>query len=554
MKFTRILNLKEKIFFFLLIVIFAGSILSWGGIFYFSKTKAAPKFGGEYIEGIVGQPLHVNPIISQSNNADEDLTQLVFSSLLKYEKDGQLVPDLAERFEISEDKTTYTFYLKKNVFWHDGEALKADDIAFTINLISDPAFKSPLRSNWQGIETRILDDYAISFQIKTPYAGFLSNLSFGILPKHIWESISPEQFSLTDLNLQPIGSGPYKYNSYQKDSKGNIISYKLVSNPSFYDGKPYISKITFNFYPDDESVIAAYNTKEIMGISSITPQKISDIKLLQSTQIHKFNVPRYFAVFFNQTKSLPLSHDEVREALDLATDKDEIVKKVLNDNGNPVYSPILPGMVGHTTEIERNNFDLDRANKILDDNGWNKGEDGFRAKNGSSLEFDLVTTDWIELVQTAEVLTEQWGKIGAKVNVQSYSISDIQQNYIRPREYDALLFGQVMGSDPDPYSFWHSTQKRDPGLNLSLFGDSNTDKLIENGRTEFDVEKRAAIYGEFQNLLLKEIPAIFLYSPDYIYPVNKKLRGIEIENLISPSKRFSSFNTEYINTKRIWKN
>lgn len=547
------LNFKEKLIFYSLLFILIGSAIGWGIVFYHSKTNIAPDYGGEYIEGIVGQPQHINPIISQSNNSDEDLVQLIYSGLLKYDGQGKLVNDLAENYEISDDKTLYTFHLKKNAVWHDGQPLTASDVMFTVKLISDPTYKSPLRSNWQGIETDITDDYTITFKIQGQYVGFLNNLTFGILPKHIWESVSPEKFSLTDLNLEPIGTGPYKYSSIQKDSNGNIISYKLAANPSYFDGKPYISKITFNFYSDDDDILKAYNSKEIMGIDSVSPQKVPEIKLAQSTATHKFNIPRYFAMFINQTKSVVLSDDNVRNALAYAANRQEIIDKILSGSGQPVYSPILKGMIGYTEDIDKRDFSLDKANKILDDAGWTKGDDGFRSKNGTPLQFTLITTDWPELVQTAEILKDQWAKAGVNVAINTYSISDIQQNYIRPREYDALLFGQVLGADPDPYSFWHSSQKRDPGLNLSLFGDSNTDKLIEQGRVEFDPKKREDIYINFQKQLLAEMPAIFLYSPDYIYPVNKKVQGIDIENLIAPARRFADASHWYIKTKRVWK-
>lgn len=534
-------------------MILAGSLVGWGAIIYYSKTTPVADYGGEYIEGIVGQPSHINPVISGSNNTDEDMVQLMYSGLLQYDSQGRLETDLAESYEVSDDKTAYTIHLRKDALWHDGVSLSASDVLFTLNLISDPAYKSPLRGNWQGVETNLIDESTIAFRTKTPYAGFLNNLTFGILPKHIWESVEPDKFGLTDLNLRPIGSGPYKYQSFQKDSKGNIITYKLVANPSYYKGKPYISKVTFDFYPDDDSVVNAYNTKEIMGISSITPQKIAQIKAPQSTAVHKFNLPRYFAVFFNQTKNFALASDEVREALSYVTDRQEIIDAVLGGNGNPVYNPILPGMIGYNEETPRQNYDLQKANEILDAHNWTRGEDGFRSKNGKTLEFTITTTDWEELVKTADILRSQWEKVGAKVHVNAYSISDVQQNYIRPREYEALLFGQVLSADPDPYSFWHSSQKRDPGLNLSLFGSDDTDTLIEDGRIEFDEEKRVAIYKEFQEKLNQEIPAIFIYSPRYSYPVNKKVQGINTQNLVSPSKRFFNINEWYIKTKRVWK-
>ena len=539
--------------FYLLLLIFITSLVAWGTITFFSKTKAVPNYGGEYIEGVVGQPMNINPILAPSNDIDSDITQIIYNGLLKYDSEGKLVPDLAESYDISDDKTQYTFHLRHGITWHDGQPFTATDVLYTVNLISDPNYKSPLRANWQGIETNSIDDYTISFKIKTPYAGFLNNLAFGVMPKHIWEAVEPDKFGLTDLRLEPIGTGPFKYSSFQKDSKGNILSYKLIANPNYYEGKPYISKITFNFYIDENSALDAYNRKEIMGLSSLSSQKIAQIKNQKSSTVHKFHIPRYFSVFINQTKSVPLANDDVREALSYATDRDEIIQKVLGGNGEPVYFPILPGMIGYSADLEHRSFDLDKANEILDKGGWTRGDNSARSKGGVPLTINLATTDWDELSSTADILKEQWEKAGFQINIGKYSVSDVQQNYIRPREYEALLFGQVSSGDPDPYSFWHSTQKKDPGLNLSLYGDSTSDKLIEDGRIEFDAQKRADIYAEFQKALEKESPAIFLYSPLYIYPVNKSVRGIDTQMLVLPSKRFCDVNHWYMKTKRIWK-
>jgi len=523
-------------------------------LIYISKTKTIPKFGGEYIEGIAGQPQYINPVISKSNTTDEDLAQLIYSGIFKYDNEGKLINDLAESYEISEDKKLYTIHLKEGVLWHDGIPFTANDVLFTFNIIVDPAYKSPDRFNWDGVTANVLDNRTIVFQTEHIYVGLLNNLTFGILPKHIWEPIGPDKFFLTDLNLQPIGTGPYKFSPpIQKDSRGNIISYKLVANPNYFGGKPYISKITFNFYQDDETLIDRFNQKEIMGINSVTAQEMKSIKLIQSVNFHQFSTLRYLAVFFNKTKSVPLAYKEVREALALSTNREEIVREVLDNKADIIYSPILHEMNGFTEDFKKYEFNLDQANKILDDAGWARGEDGIRSKNEIKLEFNLITLNTPELVKTAEFLKNQWEKIGIRVNINSYSGFDIQQNYIRPREYDAVLFGHSMTNIPDLFSFWHSSEKKDSGKNLSLFGDNTTDKLIEESRIEFDEQKRNELYKQFQQKLAEEIPAIFLYSPDYIYPVNKSVRGIEIKNISSASKRFSNIEKWYIKTKRVWK-
>jgi len=546
------LTLKEKFYFYFLVFILFASLLSWGIISYYSKTEAIAKNGGEYIEGIVGQPRYINPMISAYNNTDKDLSRIIFSNLFEYDANGKLQNDLAESYEISEDKTTYTVHIRQDVFWHDGEKLTAEDILFTAKIISDPSYKIPIRSNWSGIETNIIDDYTIVFKTENPFVGFLNTLTFGIMPKHLWESISPEKFTLTDLNLNPIGSGPYKFNSFQKDSNGNIISYKLIANPKYYKHKPYISKLNFIFHTE-EDIIEAYNSKEIMGLNSISAQKVSEIKKIQSTNLHKIDVPWYFAVFFNQNKSVPLAYAEVRRALAHATNRQEIIDDVFNGNAQKSFSPFLPSMPSYTDDINKFDFDTETANKIFEDNGWKKGDDGVRVKDDTRVEFNLVVIDQPDLIRIGEIIKNQWEAVGARVNINAFSVFDIQQNHIRPREYDALLFGQGLGGHLDPYPFWHSSMRKDPGLNLSVFESSSIDKLIEDGRIEFDEEKRNSIYQEFQKKLAEEVPAIFLYNPSYLYPVNKSIRGNEIQFITNPSERFSDIENWYLKTKRVWK-
>ncbi len=536
-----------------LLLVITFSLIAWLGTFYLNLTKPIAKVGGEYIEGSVGQPFYVNPLLSQTSEADSDLTQLVYSGLFKYDNNGNAVPDLAESFTVSQDQRQYTVKLRKNAHWQDGKEITAEDIFFTFNILQDPAYKSPLRQSWQGVDVSVSNDHEIVFTLKNPYVGFLENLTIGILPKHVWENIAPEKFALADYNLHPIGSGPFMFSDFQKDSQGSILTYHLKAFKDFYAGSPYISNFTFNFYADDDALIAAYNKKEVMGMNSIAPEKIGSIKNVKSTDIHELIIPRYFSVFFNQTKSVVLADDNVRIALNSSVDRKEIISSVLRGKGVALSSPFFPQMDGYNDQVQVSK-NIDQANKILDDAGWKKeaGSD-FRKKNNVTLEFELVTTDWPELSQTAELLKTQWQKVGAKLNVKILTVSDLQQNYIRTREYDSLLFGQAITFNPDLYSFWHSSQKRDPGLNLSLFDNSQADGILESVRQEPDESKRVDSYKKFQELLAKEVPAVFLYGPTYLYPVNNSVHGMTIQNINMPADRFVDVSKWYVKTKRILK-
>ncbi|MFA5871810.1 MAG: peptide ABC transporter substrate-binding protein [Parcubacteria group bacterium] len=552
-KISQFLTNKERIYIGILCIAVAASLVATVIGFYLHFTKAVAVPGGEYSEAVVGQPMFVNPILAPGNDVDQDLCELIFSSLFKYDADGKLAPDLVESYEISDDKLTYTLKLKSGVKWHDGETFSSDDVLFTIQAIQDPAFKSPLRQSWQGVGVEAVDESTINFILTTPYVFFLNNLTVGILPRHIWEGVPPSNFILADYNLRPVGTGPYEFSDIAKDNEGNILNFQLIANDDYYDQKPYIKSFNLSFYFDEDSAIDAYNKKQVFGIGYISPSKLTDLKSRRSSNIHSINIPRYYAVFFNQQRSKVMADRDVRKALSLATDRKTIVDQVLKGEGKEIFSPIPPGTFGYTDDVKKFDFDIEKANKALDDAGWKRGDDGVRKKNDLVLEINLVTTDWPDLVATADILKNQWEAIGARVNLEELGVSDIQQNFIRPREYDALLFGQVLGIDPDPYAFWHSSQTRDPGLNLSLYSNPDVDKLLEKIRQETDEAQRLGDYKKFQQDITDDIPALFLYSPNYLYVTNGKVQGIGINSMVTPDKRYANVEQWYVKTKRVKK-
>jgi len=511
---------------------------------------------------MVGFPRYINPILAQTNDVDRDIAKVVFSGLLKYNSEGKLEPDLAEKYSISPDGKTYTFSLKKNIKWHDGEKLLADDVIWTVQAIQNPDYKSPLRMSWRGVEVEKIDDFTFSFKLSNVYAPFLNNLTFGILPKHIWEKISSTNFPLAEYNLKPIGSGPYKFKEIQKDKAGTIKSLKLEAWSDYYFKEPYIKTIVFKFFKDEDSAIGAYNIKEVDGLNFISAANLS--KLKNNFNLNKFILPRYFAVFFNQTQSKVLSDKNVRQALAYGVNKDELIEKALSSQAQIINLPLPEIIFQPPPNLKTYNFNLEEAAKILDEAKWlqkdgtnlrEKTIDAANLHENLALEFSLMTVDTPELIQVANLLKSNWEKIGAKINLEIKSIAEIQEN-IRNRQYQALLFGEVLGLNPDLFAFWHSSQKKDPGLNLSLYDNKEADKLLEEIRQELNEETRNQKYEQFQKLILEDLPAIFLYSPVYLYPVSKNIKVDEPDKLkiISiPSERFSKIENWYIETERVWK-
>ncbi|MCG2809229.1 MAG: ABC transporter substrate-binding protein [Candidatus Portnoybacteria bacterium] len=530
---------------------------------YWFQTQSVPKSGGKYTEGILGQPRYINPVLAQTNDADRDLVRLVFSGLFKYDGQGNLIPDLARDYTVETDGLTYNVFLKENVFWHNGEPLKADDVIFTIKTIQNPEYRSPLKVNWQGVVIEKVDDLTIRFKLNNVYAPFLHNLTVAILPKHLWSGISAQNFALAEYNLKPIGSGPYQFEKLIKDKDGKVVSIELIRNEQFYlqsdsngEIKPFIEKIALKFYNSQTALIEAKQKGQIDGLSFLPAKDQTDLE--SNLNIHQISLPSYYALFFNQTKSKPLADKTVRLALAHSVDKGEIINQVLNGQGVSVNSPLLEGWPSWTSETKVYDFSPEHARNILEAEDWkDTDEDGFREKTIDDeevkLEIGLLTTNWPELRQTAEMIKGYWEEIGVKVNLSIVDAASVQQDYIRPREYDALLFGEVLGADPDPFAFWHSSQKKDPGLNLALYQNDDADKLLEDARQVMDQEIRTQKYVEFQKTLTENIPAIFLYSATYLYPVVEKIKGISIERITDHSQRFSQVEDWYIKTKRVEK-
>ena len=521
--------------------------------YWFSITYAGPDFGGNFTEGLVGEPRFINPLLL-SNDTDRDLAQLIYSGLLKNDGQGNFIPDLAESFSISDDGLIYKFNLRKNVRWHDGSRFSADDVIFTVKTAQNQDFSSPQRINWQGVEAIKINDFSLEFKLKNPYIQFINNLSLGILPAHLWQEVRPSNFILYELNLKPVGAGPYKFFKLKKDKSGRITSYELMADKNYFLGRPYIDSIEFKFYSTEEELIQSFNLSGVNSLSGLSPVNLKSLRFPGKVKIQKIKIPRYFAVFLNQNQSDALSDKNIRLAMAHSVNKDKIIE-ILNGGGIKAESPILPEIFNaFAGGVKKYGYNPDFARQILENSNWqDKDGNGFREKNEKQLEVELVIPLKKDLVEIGNQLKKDWEEIGVKVNTVNVPILELLQNYIQPRTYQILLFGEVLNLEPDPFSYWHSSQKKDPGLNLALYDSKGADKLLEEARQTLNPVARAGKYKDFQNLVIEDLPAIFLYSPNYIYPQAKKIKGFEDKLLGLPSERFANIEKWYIETRRIIK-
>ena len=547
---------KERRVFFVLVGILLVSALWMLNDINQNISEKIPVQGGVVSEGILGTPRFVNPVLA-SSDADKDVVMLVYSGLMRKSNDGSLVSDLADGYEISEDGLTYTFFLRDDLYFHDGAVLTADDVVFTIEAIKDPIIKSPHRGDWDGIVVEKVDNKTIRFHLKQTYASFLENTTLGIMPKHIWED-SP--IELSEANNNPVGSGPYKISKVNKQSSGVVESYELKAFKDFALGEPYITKINLKFYSNEERLVSALRGGAISQASSISPEN-AEVLAERGYTIEASVLPRIFGLFLNQNQKQLFTDKKIVEAIDKGIDKDRIVRQVLEDYGTSIDSPVPQNLlkpIEEATFTEKISRDerIAQAREILISDGWEANENGILEKGEDDkerLEFIISTGNAEELVRTAELVQEDLSDIGMLVEVRTFEVGNLNQTIIRPRKYDVLLFGQIVSSETDLFAFWHSSQRNDPGLNVSMYTSSTVDELLEEAFVTVDIDERKAKYRKFEQEIQQDRPAVFLYSPELIYVISNRVKGLDIENISSPSDRFRDIHMWYIKEDKIWK-
>ncbi len=507
-----------------------------------------PARGGTYEEGLVGVPRFINPVLAVSDT-DRDLVRLVYAGLLRETPSGDTVPDLAQTYEVSEDQKTYTFTLRDDIFFHDGEPVTAADVVFTVLLAQNPAIKSPRRANWEGVSVVAIDERTVMFTLRSPYAPFIENLSLGIIPRHLWETVSPEEFQFSTLNTAPIGAGPYEVTRMRVSSSGVPTSIELAAFTKSH-AVPYISKLRFSFFQDAEALHTALLEDRNLAGHSVLPDELLD------REVHEAILGRIFAVFYNQNRNDIFAETAVRAALDAALDKESLVATLVDGYGSVLTGPLPPKEIVRTISATSSDQRLSEAARLLAAAGWTKGDDGvFMKKNKTTskrLQFSLVTSNAPELKRAAEEVAATWRQLGVEVDTQFFEANDLQQEIIRPRKYDALLFGEAIGRDLDLFAFWHSSQRNDPGLNIALYVNTAVDALLSEARTEQDPATRRARIESAAASIENEFAATFLYAPHFVYAVPSAVQGLSLGTITMPSDRFIGIENWYLSTERVW--
>ncbi len=526
------------------------SIASVTGLYALQQSilVVVPSYGGTLTEGVVGSPRFINPLLAISD-ADRDLAVLTYAGLMGLSGSGALTPILAENYSVSSDGKVYTFILRKDAKFSDGSPVTSADVLYTVQKAQDSELKSPEYASWSGVGAFAVDAHTIRFTLSKPYAPFLSLTTLGILPARLWQNISNEEFPFSTLQTKPIGAGPFIVSSVSRDSSGLVQRVTLEANAQYVLGRPYLNSMVLNFYLHTEDLTRAHVSGAIESAHDIiAPNALTA------------PYARIFGVFFNPNEKQVFARAEVRKALSFAIDRQAIVDTVLGGYASAIAGPMPPGSRVTQAPVPENDDATSAAVNILQGAGW--VYDGVArvwklklksASGGQTLDTITIRTSNVpELRTIASAVKQDWEKLGVPVIIELYEPGDLSQNVIRPRKYDALLYGMVIGRDQDIYAFWSSQERNDPGLNISLYANKTVDALLNEARTSPDVRARTAGLQKIEDLIAADYPAAFIYSPDFTYVVPRDLYGVVLPQMVTPSDRFAGVAQWYRETDRVW--
>ncbi len=514
------------------LVMFFSVIWQWQNL-QSNYQKLNPEPGGTFVEGIVGMVTNINPIFAL-DGPDAAAAKLIFNGLLYYDERGQLVNDLAENVEISEDGTRYTIRVRSDVQWHDGVAFTSEDVAFTFRAIAHPDTRSPLNTSWRDVTILTPDKQTVIFILPNPFSPFLNSLTTAIVPRHILEPFGFSGLRPAEFNQAPVGTGPFRFS--RLDSLKNEVT--LVANDKYYRGRPKLDRFIIKTYPDYQIMSEAYSEGVLVAMVDQPFGDSSDPENQSSRSVHSVNISSTVFGFYNNSRAA-LTDPAVRRALTVGIPRRQIVSS-LNYQFSLSNSPLLPSQLGYNHELVQPKYDQAAARQTLEAAGWVAGSDGIRVKNGLRLGLSLVTQDSEEYRRLTEVLKTAWAELGVDTKVGLYPNDELQQSFVKTHDYDVLVYAIANGSDPDVFAYWHSTQATPPGFNLSEYKNAIADESLDAGRTRTNPELRKAKYKAFLEQWRNDLPAVALVQRQFLYVQHPNAVTFANENLIDTNDRFNN--------------
>lgn len=516
-----------------------------------------PAEGGVYTEGLVGALSRLNPLLDQNNPVDRDVNRLLFARLVTYDARGLPVPDIADSWGVSQDGTIYNFSLRTNAVWHDGVPVGVDDVIFTLDLIKSDAslFPADVRDMWKQVQIKKLNDKTVQFILPEPFAPFLDYLTFGLLPKHVLEGTSADQLAASAFNLAPVGSGPYRFERLIVEN-GQIAGVELRAFDKYFGKRAYMDQVIFRYYPTAASALDAYNQGQVLAISQITPDILTQALGQPGLNLYTGRLPELSMVLFNlNNPEKPFFQDaKLRRALFTGLNRQQIINKLLDGQAIIADGPIFPDTWAYYPGVAHVDYDPETATKMLKNAEYKipaEGGDIRSSKDGVKLQFTLIYPDDELHAAIAQVIVSNWALLGVQVDTEALPYAVLLNERLAGRNYDAALIdlNLMRTPDPDPYPFWHQSEITG-GQNYSQWDDRAASEYIEQARINPDYNARTRLYRNFQVIFARELPALPLYYPVYSAGVSETVRNVQIPPLFDTSDRFLTITDWYLVTRR----
>ncbi len=522
----------------LLIVIFRSVILA----------PEKPRPGGQYTEGVVGPVGSLNPLFTDEDDNAHEASALLFEPLVRLTASGRGEGLLAEKWELGADQRIYTFTIRPGARWSDGSLVTSDDVLFTVRTIQNPQYPGSLLStSWKDVTVAAVDSAHVRFTLPGRNASFLATLGqLDILPAHLLAGTPLPAMQSGPFAARPVGTGPFRLAERDADRL------TLEPNP-FSWRRPWLARIVLRSFASEDAALDAFRRGQIDAIANLSPAAAARARQDRHIAVHSVPTYRYTELLFNLRPEIPFFQDRrVRRAIAMSIDKKALVREILGGEASTADGPV-PRAISWAVDgaLQAPPHDPAQAAKLLDETGWMLNR-STRTRDGVPFRFELVVaSDLPPYERVGRKLAADLAQVGIRVDVKPVPGTTLIRDFLNPRTFETALTALDNGPDPDVYPFWHSSQAHPGGFNfVSMKRNVFIDKDLEDGRASLNLADRAKAYFDLEQIFVQEVPAVYLYSPTFVFAVDRRIRGVRLDSAVEPFERYAHVSDWYIEVGR----
>ncbi len=507
-----------------------------------ASGQVTPAYGDTFVEATIGDISGLIPNLT-SDGASHEVGNMIYDGLVKADKDLNYVSAMAESWQFSADCLELTWRLRRDVKWHDGRPFTADDVMFTYQVMINPKTPTAYKEDFLAVKhAEVLDPYTFRVTYAKPLAKAIQSWSMWILPKHLLERyVADGKLKESPENSRPVGTGAYRFQEWKSGEK--VV---LVSNNDYYEGRPYLGRIVYRVIPNQGTIFLELKAKgvDLASLTAIQYARQTEYPAFRKAyRKHRYPSSAYTYFGFN-LKDPRFADRRVRQAFAHAINKQELIEGVLMGLAREATGPIRPGTWAYTDKVARYDYNPEKAKALLAQVGWKDNGDGIlRDKDGKPFSFTIRTNQGNEeRKKVAEIIQQRLGAIGVQTEIQVIEWASFIKEFIKKKRFEAIVLGWGVGTDPDQYGVWHSSQQGPDQLNTVGYANLEVDRLLEDGRASCHQQERVKYYHRFQEVLAEDQPLVFLYFRDALPVVSSRVYGIHP----APSGIFYNFDHWYV--------